>query len=54
MFQRILLPVDLSDRHQPALNAATDLAAQSRAEITVLHVIEVIPGLPIEEDRPFL
>jgi nucleotide-binding universal stress UspA family protein len=53
MFRNILLPVDLSDRHQAALNVAADLAGPSDGEVTLLHVIEVIPGLPIEEDLTF-
>jgi nucleotide-binding universal stress UspA family protein len=53
MFQRILLPVDLSDRHQQALEAATSLVKQSGGEITILHVIEVIAGLSLEEEKNF-
>jgi nucleotide-binding universal stress UspA family protein len=53
MFQKILLPVDLSERHQAALDAAADLASQSGGEITLLHVIEVIAGIPMEEDLAF-
>jgi nucleotide-binding universal stress UspA family protein len=53
MFKHILLPVDLSDRHEQAMTAAAELAGQSRGEITLLHVIEVIAGLSLEEERPF-
>jgi nucleotide-binding universal stress UspA family protein len=53
MFKNILLPVDLSNRHGPALEAATELAKQSGGEITLLHVIEVIAGLSMEEERDF-
>jgi nucleotide-binding universal stress UspA family protein len=53
MFKKILLPVDLSDRHQRALDAATDLAKQSTGEVTLLHVIEVIAGLSMEEEKNF-
>jgi nucleotide-binding universal stress UspA family protein len=53
MFHKILLPVDLSDRNQPALDVAADLAVQSGGEITLLHVIEVIAGIPMEEDLAF-
>jgi nucleotide-binding universal stress UspA family protein len=52
MFRNLLLPVDLSDRHQPALDFARQLAG-SQGKVVLLHVIEVIPGLSIEEDRPF-
>jgi len=53
MFKNILLPVDLSDRHQPALDIATELARQSGGEITLLHVVELIAGLSVEEEKPF-
>src|SRR5262249_30839803 len=53
MFKKILLPLDLTDRHQAALDMAGDLAAQSRGEIVLLHVIEAIPGLSVEEEKDF-
>jgi nucleotide-binding universal stress UspA family protein len=53
MFRRILLPVDLSDRHATALATAAELCQQSGGEIVLVHVIEVIPGLGVEEERPF-
>jgi universal stress protein A len=53
MFNKILVPVDLSDRHGQALQAAADLATQSGGEITLLHIIEVIAGLSMEEERDF-
>jgi nucleotide-binding universal stress UspA family protein len=53
MFQRILVPVDLTDRHGPALDIAARLATESGGEVVVLHVIELVYGLPREEDPPF-
>jgi nucleotide-binding universal stress UspA family protein len=53
MFQRILLPVDLTDRHDAALNMAAELCRLSQGEIILLHVVEVISGLNVEEERPF-
>jgi nucleotide-binding universal stress UspA family protein len=53
MFKKILLPVDLSDRHQKALDTAADLAKQSTGEVTLLHVIEIIAGLSLEEEKSF-
>ena len=53
MFKKILLPVDLTDKHGPALALAGDLAKQSGGEVVLVHVIEVIPGLSIEEERDF-
>jgi nucleotide-binding universal stress UspA family protein len=34
----------LSDRHQQALEVAACLARESDGEVTLLHVIEIIPG----------
>lgn len=53
MFKKILVPVDLGDRHQRALDIAATLAKESQAEVILLHVIEVIPGLGLEQDRDF-
>jgi nucleotide-binding universal stress UspA family protein len=53
MFKKILLPLDLTEKHQAALAAAADLAEQNHGEVTLLHVIEVIPGLALQEERPF-
>ena len=51
MFQRILVPVDLSERNLPALEAAAALAAPD-GELTLLHVIETL-DLPFEELEDF-
>jgi nucleotide-binding universal stress UspA family protein len=53
MFHRILLPVDLTDKHEPALNIAADLLEKSQGELTLLHVIELIPGLDRQEEKTF-
>jgi nucleotide-binding universal stress UspA family protein len=52
MFKHILLPVDLSDKHASALQMAAELAAPG-STVTLLHVIEVIHGLPKSEDKAF-
>jgi nucleotide-binding universal stress UspA family protein len=52
MFRKLLLPVDLTDRHQAALKLAQEMAGTT-GEVILLHVIEVIPGLALDEDRPF-
>jgi nucleotide-binding universal stress UspA family protein len=52
MFRKLLLPVDLTDRHQPALTIAREMAQQN-TELVLLHVIEVIHGLSVEEEKPF-
>ena len=53
MFRKILLPLDLSDRHRRAVDIAAGLAKQSDGEVVLLHVIEVIPGVPLEEEKAF-
>jgi nucleotide-binding universal stress UspA family protein len=53
MFQKILLPIDLSDKHARAVEAAAQLAGQSKGEVILLHVIELIPGLAVEEEKQF-
>jgi nucleotide-binding universal stress UspA family protein len=53
MFKTILVPVDLSDTHQQAIEIAGRLAHASDGQVTLLHVVEVIPGLWVEEERDF-
>jgi nucleotide-binding universal stress UspA family protein len=53
MLKHILLPVDLTDKHQKAVAAAADLAAQFGADVTLLHVVELIPGIAAEEEKDF-
>ena len=52
MFKKILLPLDLTDRHEAALRIAAEMAGGG-GEVTLLHVIEVIAGLPPEEEPTF-
>lgn len=53
MFRHILMPVDLSDQHQAALKMVRELCTSSGGEIVLLHVIEQIAGLSVDEERPF-
>ena len=53
MFKKILLPVDLTDRHQQAVDVAVELASQGGGEIFLFHVIETIAGLAMEEEKDF-
>jgi nucleotide-binding universal stress UspA family protein len=50
MFERILLPIDLIDRHQKAMSGAVDLARQKGGEVLLLHVIEIIAGMDREDE----
>jgi universal stress protein A len=53
VFKKILVPVDLSDMHQQALDIAARLARESDGEVILLHVVEVMAGLWEEEEREF-
>ena len=53
MFKRILLPIDLSDKHHQAVEIAANLAGPNGGEVVLIHVVELIAGIPIEEERAF-
>src|SRR5262245_57935342 len=51
MFKHILVPIDLSDRNARTLRTA--LATESRARVTLLHVVQQVARIPLGEMRPF-
>lgn len=53
MFKRIMVPVDLTAKNLKAANIAIRLADPEQAETVLVHVIEVIEGLPTEELKSF-
>ncbi len=53
MFERVLVPVDLTDKNRAAVDAAAELARGHAASITLLHVIETIQGAAYEEFEDF-
>ena len=55
MFQRILVPVDLTEKSVTAVDMAYELAAQSGAEVVLLYVIQTIEHVEFEfeELKPF-
>jgi nucleotide-binding universal stress UspA family protein len=53
VFTKILVPVDLSDKHQQALDIAARLARESGGEVTLVHVVETIGDLWDAEERDF-
>ena len=53
VFKHILVPVDLTDTHQPALEIAARLAQANDGEVTLLHVVEAISEVWATEDREF-
>jgi nucleotide-binding universal stress UspA family protein len=53
MFKKLLLPLDLTDRHEAVLALVEEMLARSAGEAILLHVIELIPGIGRDEDRAF-
>jgi nucleotide-binding universal stress UspA family protein len=53
MFRNILLPLDLSPAHDRILDAAAELGTQHGAQLWLLHVIEIVPGLDEDEIGDF-
>ena len=53
MFRRILIPLDFTDKNVRALEVALDLAQQNRSSVALLHVIEIVEHVPMEELRDF-
>jgi nucleotide-binding universal stress UspA family protein len=53
MFKKILLPIDLTERHGPSIDIATDLAKPGDGEVVLLHVIEMVQGLSPDEQKSF-
>jgi nucleotide-binding universal stress UspA family protein len=53
LFQRILIPLDFTDKNVRALEVAREIACQNRASVALLHVIEVVEHVPMEELREF-
>jgi nucleotide-binding universal stress UspA family protein len=53
MFKHILVPIDLSDKNARTLRLALMLATQSRARVTLLHVVQHVAHIPLAEMRPF-
>ncbi len=53
MFERILVPVDLSEKSLGTLRAAVEIASIDKATITLVHVIETIQGIDFGELEDF-
>jgi nucleotide-binding universal stress UspA family protein len=53
MYQRILVPVDLSEKSLSAVDVAYNFASQSGAQVVLLHVIETIEHVVFDELKPF-
>jgi universal stress protein F len=49
MFQRILVPVELTEKSLAAVDRAFNLATQLKSHVTLLHVIETIDHVTFDE-----
>jgi universal stress protein A len=52
-FHHLLVPTDLTERTEKALQLADALAVPGPSRITLVHVVETIEGLRFGELRPF-
>lgn len=52
MFRNVLVPVDLTNTHLRTMEIAAELD-QGGGRVTLLQVVEVIPGLSFDEERDF-
>ncbi len=53
MFEHILIPVDLHDRNQAAVDVGLHMAGQNHGHVTLLHVIELISDATFDEFEDF-
>lgn len=52
-FHHLLVPADLTERTEKALQLASTLAVPDTSRVTLVHVIETIEGMRFDELRPF-
>jgi nucleotide-binding universal stress UspA family protein len=52
MFERIVVPADLTEKNREAVAMASRVAARN-GTVCLLHVIETIPGLGVDEEKEF-
>lgn len=53
MFQKILVPLDMTFKHRRALDMAAELARQNSGEVVLIHVVELLHGMPRTEEPEF-
>ena len=51
-FRRILVPTDMTNRTERALELTFKLAGRG-SRVTLLHVVQTVPGLTFDDLRPF-
>lgn len=52
MFQSVLIPVDFTDKNDDAIEMAARLVDDDGL-VTLIHVVQAVPGIDIEEERDF-
>lgn len=53
MFEHILIPLDFTEKNDPAIETAERMASAGRARVSLLHVIEAIAGVESQEMTEF-
>ncbi len=53
MFKHILIPLDFTEKNDPAITVAQEMAASSGSRLTLLHVIEAVEGVADREMQEF-
>ena len=52
-FRHVLVPTDLTERTEKAIQLVDKLVVSDASRITLMHVIETIDGVPFDELKPF-
>jgi universal stress protein A len=52
-FRHVLVPTDLTERTEKALELADKLTAPDSSRVTLMHVIQTIQGMQFDELKPF-
>ncbi len=53
MFRNVLVPVDFTDRSIEAVNVAARLLNEDGGVVTLLHVVQTVPGLDLDGNPDF-
>ncbi len=53
MFKHVLVPLDFTEKNDPAIGIAQEMAASAGSRLTLLHGIEAIEGVADEEMQEY-
>jgi nucleotide-binding universal stress UspA family protein len=53
MYDAMIIPVDLSASNDLVLDRATTFGTPGKTDVTLLHVIEMLDDIPLDEDPEF-